>query len=240
MIFDRKGIKQILFSLLVLIFSLAGMSQIDPLEEDYYKAYDNYIGVENTEIYNGASFIQQFRTLDKSHMFFETPEFLKGLIEYKNQPYQAKIKYDIVNDLVVVKYIDSLKSFPLSLNASLVDRFTMAENKFVRLKANKELSFVYKNGFFEEVYKGENFVFYIKHQKQIKKNTSRSKVFYFFVENKTFILKYKNHFYEIKNKRDIAKVVPHLKKEINDFFGHLRSVNAFSLTRLFSKLDKKA
>lgn len=238
MVFDYTQVRPSIILFLFFIFIHTGKSQTILSEDAHYKAYDEYIGLENSEINNGPSFRQQYRTLDRSHMFFETPEFLEGQVEYKSQAYEAMLKYDIMNDLVVVKYIDNSKSFPISLNASLVDKFKIAQRAFVRLEGNDELEFVYRNGFFEEAFKGENFEFYIKHRKRLKKNTSRSQVYYFFIEEIIYIFKYDNHFYEIRKKRDIAKVVPHFKKEINDFFGHLRTVNTLSLTRLIAKLDK--
>jgi len=238
MVFDYTQVRPSIILFLFFIFIQTGKSQTVLSEEAHYQAYDEYIGLENSEINNGPSFRQQYRTLDRSHMFFETPEFLEGHVIYKNQPYDAKLKYDIMNDLVVVKYKDNTKSFPVGLNASLVDKFKIADRAFVRLEAHEELDFLYKNGFFEEAFIGENFEFYVKHIKKLKKNTSRSQVYYFFIEEKIYIFKYDNYFYEIRKKRDIAKVVPHYKKDINNFFGHLRTVNTLSLTRLFAKIDK--
>jgi len=240
MIINLISLKHLVFSLAFFIFIQTGSGQTVLSEEDYNKTYDNKVKIENSEVNDGASHLHQFKTLDKSHMFFETPEFLEGHIKYKDQVYKTELKYNISNDLILVKDIDNNESFPLDLNTSLVDNFKIDERTFVRLDASEELDFMSKNGFFEEAFKGKNIIFYIKHKKKLKKKSSRSQDLYFFIEEEIYLFKYKNHFYKIKNKRNIAKVIPHLKKDIYDFFGHLRSVNALSLKRLFAKIDKKA
>jgi len=239
----KKGFNQMKQNVLLVFFLFTLIQvvncQIDLSEDDYYKVFDNFVGLENSEINNGAIFLQQYRTMDNSHMFFSEPEFLEGQVVYKNQPYNTKLKYDLLNDLIVVTNVDNSNALPIHLNSNLVDSFLIDKHHFVKLTEQKDLVFLFENGFFEEMFKGQKFDFYIKHIKKLKKNTTHFRIYYFFIEEQIFLLKYDNQFYEIKNKKDIIKVVPHLKKDIKDFFGHLRTVNALSLTRLFAKIDKK-
>lgn len=237
-----KEFDQIMQNLIVVFFlslTLVVTCQVDLSEDAYYKVYDDYIGLENSELNNGVIVLQQYRTMDKSHMFFEKPEFLEGQVMYKNQGYSTKLKYDLLNDLVVIKNESNNNTLPISLNSKLVDSFVIDNHNFVKLPVQKNLEFLFENGFFEEVFKGEKFNLYIKHRKELKKNTNRSRILYFFLEEQTYLLKYDHQFHEIRNKRDIIKVVPHLKKEIKDFFGQLRTLNTLSLKRLLSKIDKK-
>lgn len=229
------------FLIVVFFFSLIQIvhCQFDLSEDAYYKVYDDYIGLENSELNNGVIVLQQYRTMDKSHMFFGKPEFREGKVIYKNQGYSTKLKYDLLNDLVIIKNDAANNTLPISLNSKLVGRFIIDNRSFVKLPVQKNLEFLFENGFFEEVFKGDKFNLYIKHRKDLKKNTNRSRIFYFFLEEQIYLMKYENKFYEINNKRDIIKAVPHLKQEIKDFYRPLSTINTEWLTQLFITIDKK-
>lgn len=227
-------------SLLCLLFMLThnALGQVNATQDDIYKIYDEFMGEENSELNNGASFLQQYRTIDQSHLFFNTKDYVKGEVDYKNQSYKTQLKYDLFNDLVVVKYINSSSAFTLGLNSGLVNSFEIGNYRFVKLKNEENIHSFYRNGFFEEAYFGDALSLYIKHQKHLKKSTTRNKLYYSFKEESTYLLKYKNNYYEIDNKRDIIKIVPEHKKMIKDFFTKKRKFNRKSLHQIFSLMDK--
>ncbi len=214
-------------------------SQNASQDETYYSIYDDFVGAENSELNNGVGFLQQYRTVENTHVYYENHNFVEGKINYKKQSYKTKLKYDILNDLVIVKYIDSKGAFLISLNSKLIDNFTIEKHHFVRLPMSENLKSFYINGFFESIYKGEEFSLYVKHRKKIQKNKDYLQIYYKFLDEKVFVFEYKNQFYEIKNKRDISKVVSHLKKEINTFFRN-RKFDIKSLLRLFTMIDKNS
>ncbi len=231
-------VKYSLFFLACTVLILRVQGQAKDTNAQYYKIYDDFVGIENSELNNGTSFLQQFRTLDKSHTFFGANEFLDGQLVYKNQVYKTRLKYDIIDDLVIVKYIESSNIFSLSLNSKLINSFSIGASQFVKLPNNEELSSLYGNGFFEEIYKGNSFSAYLKHKKKTKKNTENGTIHYYFKNGNTYLLFYENTYYEINSKKDIYKVVPHLKKQILNHFNRHPKVDSESLALLFKQLDK--
>ncbi len=203
----------------------------------YYKIYDDFIGIENSELNNGTIYLQQLRTLDKSHMFYQNDKYIDGKVCYKGQVYQTKLKYDIYNDLIIVKYIESTNIYSLSLNSTLVAHFSIGKHRFVKLPNKGSIS-DYGNGFFEESFKGNNYSFYVKHKKNAKKNTEKSSLRYWFKDDITFLFSYQNNYYEVDSKKDIYKVLPQLKKQIGNHFNRYPKITAASLTSLFKQLDK--
>lgn len=220
----------------LLIFKVHG--QVENSNVPYYKIYDDFVGIENSELNNGTSFLQQFRSLDRSHTFFGVNEFIDGRLVYNDQVYKTKLKYDIVEDLVIIKYIESSNIFSLNLNSKLISSFSIAGSQFVRLPENQGLSSLYENGFFEELYKGNLFSAYVKHKKKTKKNTEKGAIHYYFKDGNTYLFLYENTYYEINSKKDIYKVVPHLKKQILNHFSRHPKINSESLALLFKQLDK--
>lgn len=227
----------LLFSFLFILVHIT-FGQTEESDEQYYKIYDNYIGAENSELNNGVSFLKQYRIVDQSYLFFNTKNYVEGKVCYKNQNYKTKLKYDLLNDIVVIKYIDSINAFTFSLNSRLVSSFTADNHKFIKLSNSKNLQSFYGNGFFEEVYLGNDFSFYMKYKKHLKKSTVYDKLYYSFVEKNIYLLKYKNKYYEISKKNDIIKIAPNYKQVINVFFTKGRKVNRKTLYQLFSIMDK--
>lgn len=235
---DYNSIKfTILFIVFTVLFPNAQAQNTDS-DSLYYMVYDDFVGIENSELNNGTSFLQQFRSLDKSHTFFGFNEFVEGYISYKKQIYKTRFKYDILDDLVIVKYIESSNIFSLSLNSKLIDFFSIGNHQFVKLPNHQELSSYYGNGFFEEHYKSETFSFYTKHLKKTKSNTEKGAIHYYFKDGNTFWFSYENEFYEVNSKKDIYKVLPHLKKHILNHFKTHPKVSSESLALLFKQLDK--
>lgn len=232
---------KISFSLLLfLLLTLSVEGQTIDSENQYYKVFDDFVGVENSEVNNGSIFSKKYRVLDKSHMFFGENDFVNGQIVYKDQTYFTNLKYDILNDLLVIKYIDATNAYSLSLNSTLVSQFTIDTHTFVKLPINEGIDSFYGNGFFEEVYNGDTYTFFIKHKKKTKTNIAKNAILYQFKNDEVFLFLFKDKFYEVSNKYDIIKVLPQHKKYIKDYFGKKKEVNPETLSLLFNQLDKIA
>lgn len=228
--------------ILLLLFFVSmqtGFSQSSPSEEISNEIFEKNIIVDNSEINFEICDANLYKTVDSTHMFYGSEEFVNGSIHYKNQTYKTKLKYDLLNDLVIVNYYDDQKDFSLSLDCELIDQFMIDGHKIIKLSKSKGLKTYYENGYFEKVYDGTSFSFFIKHRKKLKKNKDRTNVFYSFLEETIYLFEYKKSYYQINNKRDIIKAIPHFKNDVNDFFGRYnRKVDQTSLTRLLMQLDK--
>jgi hypothetical protein len=205
----------------------------------FYSIYDQFTGVENVELNNGSGHLAQYRVYDKSHFFLNTNNYVEGSITYNLQPYKAVLKYDILNDLIVVKYIDKNSAFAINLNSTLVDRFKFAKRSFERLKINKTIEPIYKNGFFEKHFDGKQYKLWEKHIKHKKSKNMNNTVYYRFEKESILILEYKNSFYIIKNKRRLKKILPVYKKQITDFFNNKKvKFNATNLKKFLKIIEK--
>lgn len=193
-----------------------------------YKVYDSLIAYENSNIFNGLEYVDQYRSLNvKNHKFYNSYDYLNGFVIYNEQPYfNIKMKYDLLNDLVILEFVNK-KVTSLSLNSSLVSQFVLNNNKFVKLDKTEVLAPFYGNGFFKEGYKGTLYSLFIKYRKKKIEKIRNKKVYYVFKDNEVYILFYKNKFYRINSKKDIVNAIPEREKEILDYYG--------SNKRLFKK-----
>jgi len=227
-----------IYFVLIIILGQLTYGQDQSLEEAHNKMDERIFGKDQNERNQKHSYTQSLKTIDSTHMFLGTDRFVSGNVVFKNKNYNTKLKYDILNDIVVIKNSDSLKNFSLNLNPELVEQFKINNLEMVKLNNNKNLKPYYKNGFFERKYQGKTFSFFIKHRKKLKKNSDRTNVLYSFWEEEIYLLEFKNRFYRIRGKHDIIKAAPHLKNQIKDFFGRYRKIDQTSLMRLFMQLDK--
>jgi hypothetical protein len=224
---------------LYLFFPVIIYAQSDLTDNNnYYEIYDNYIGVNNKDINRGRGYSQKFATVNRTHVFFKKATVFNGFVKYENQVYKTELKYDIVNDLVVIKYIDNDNPFSISLNPKPLHEFIIDNYRFIKLENTKFLNSFYKNGFFELVFSGNKYTFYIKHNKIGMKKTNYQTLHYLFEEKNIYFFKYKNQYYKIKTKRDIIKALPQYKEDIKTFFKY-NKIDRKSLLTLFSQLDNQ-
>lgn len=212
--------------------------QTNSQNKAYLKIYDNYVGYNNNGLINGRSYLQQTLTIERSHLFFITPNFVNGSIIYKNQYFANPLKYDIVNDLIIIKNIDNVKSYALSITSVFVNDFKIHKHHFVRLPKHKDLELVYANGFFEKIYQGNNIRFFIKHKKKPIEVLDYGVPRYKFKKKELYLLYKNGHYYKISKQKHLKKAFPNLKKEINSFFRYNKDINTKSLVKLFTQLDK--
>ncbi|MBA6155291.1 hypothetical protein H3Z83_01950 [Tenacibaculum sp. S7007] len=189
----------------------------------FYSSFDNTVGLSNTLLSYGTLFKEKYiKRFKNNHNFFLNNKFNKGDIHYKGEPFfDVHLKYDIVDDFVVLKILNQKQNISIKPNKSLIKTFQIGNFKFVNTKL----------GFLEELYVLKNFSIYKKHQKVSKENLDKLYKKYTFKEKEPqFILFYKGEYYSIKSKRDFIKIFPSKKKNI---IKHYRS------NKLLAKKDFK-
>ncbi len=205
---------------------------------NYYSEFDQYMGIENSELNFGSIYNKKYRTFDKSHPFYTTYDYIEGTILYNNQFYQNQFKYDVFNDLLVVQYIESETASNLCLISERIKNFTLGKDIFMRLDYHKDLKGIYRNGFFESVYTGELYQFYIKYikiyQNKIIFNLERNQ----FVDQNIYLIKFNERYYEISKKKDLLNLLPDRKEEIDSFFVRDNDLTKESLYHFILKIDK--
>ncbi|CAM1344640.1 hypothetical protein [Tenacibaculum amylolyticum] len=179
----------------------------------FYTSFDNTIGQSNTPLSYGTIFKETYRKRFKdNHNFFLNNQFNKGDILYRGEPYyNVQLKYDIVDDFVVLKITNQKQAISIVPDKELIKTFRIGNFKFVN--TNTEL------GFLEEVALQDNFTVYKKHQKTSKENNDRDYRYHTFKKKKEeYLLFYQKKYYSINSKRDFTKIFPNQKKTITKFF----------------------
>lgn len=212
-------------------------------EKDYYKWFDEIIGYENTGLYDGLEYKKDYRTINKNHNYFITNKFLTGNIIYDGQSYyDIKIKYNIYNDELIVKLPIQSGYSIIKLISEKVERFSINNHQFIRLSENNNSSSI-KNisGFYEITFQSK-FLFFLKKYKKSKKKQLEKKFIYSeFKDNNEYFLYYNNEYYKIKSKKDLIKLFPKQKKDINTFYNtnriSLKSNSDIFMKRLMKHLN---
>ena len=209
---------------------------------EIYKWFDEKIGSGNTGLYNGSESTVRYRTINGNHKYLETSNFIKGSINYDGQPYfDIEMRYDIYNDALIVK-LPSLSAFlVLELIKEKVATFSLNGKTFVNTSSYVNENSKYKNDFFQLVYQKGGLKLFQKHEKERFDRRNQDRAYSEFKYRSSFFIAYQGRLTAVKSKRDVLKLLPEKKKEINAFYGRNRvSLNSnydTFLIRLMNYLD---
>ena len=227
---------------LCFLFCNLVFAQSDFAKKAYFEAYDSIDLYDNSIVFNGLEYIDQYRSLNiQNHKFYNSSDYLNGFIIYNDQPFfNVKMKYDLLNDLVILEFVNK-KVANLSLNSSLVNQFILNNDKFFRLPETETLMPFYGNGFFKECFKGTKYTLYVKNKKTKNKKLRNKQVYYTFKAHEIYVLFYRNMYYRINSKKDIVAAIPDKEKEISSHYKSNKRLYQISesqfLIKLLSNLD---
>ncbi|MEN8126017.1 MAG: hypothetical protein ABFR32_12920 [Bacteroidota bacterium] len=220
--------KKTIFYLLFLLPIFTSFSQKKSTQKEYYKWFDDQVGIENTGLFNGFRYSEKYRTIDGNHKFFISSEFNKGTIKYDGQIYfDIEMKYDIYEDQVIVKLSTKAGESILQLIDEKIENFNFYNVQFERV-SDKNSSISNMTGFFETLYQSQNFTSLKKYKKIIKKYIKSDFVYYTFKNEIDYYIYNNNEFYLVDSKKDLIKIFPDYKKEIKDHYkknNHMISSN---------------
>jgi len=136
-------------------------SSIDMLREFYKKEMK-----EDLRLYTGSQYLQ-FGGRAKGYVFFESPDFLNGDIQYDNKLYtDVKMRYDLEKDEIVV---DSYtENYPIKLIAERVGYFTLDNHLFTRFVPDSSTGNAARPGFFDKIYSAKNISAFVKREKKLE------------------------------------------------------------------------
>lgn len=210
--------KTLLFLSIFLCLGLASYAQsVSVMDNIVHHVYDELVSSENTGLYNGPEFKDQFLdSWDNSHMYLNSSVFMNGTLVYNNQLYTGvPLKYDIYGDNVIIRSNDHLSSFQVELIAENISGFTVHNRDFTKLTATgSELE---GNGFFEVATLGKVASLYIKHVKKRKRETVDNVLQYSFLEDNHYVFLYNAAYHIIYDLKDFKQVLPDTYKQIRDF-----------------------
>jgi hypothetical protein len=136
-------------------------SSIDTLREFYKKEMK-----EDLRLYTGSQYLQ-FGGRVKGYVFFESPDFLKGDIQYDNKLYtDVKMRYDLEKDEIIVDSYS--ENYPIKLIAERVGYFNLDNHLFMRFVPDSSTGNATRPGFFDKIYSAENISAFVKREKKLE------------------------------------------------------------------------
>jgi len=220
--YQKKITINFFFAIFFIINTVSIHSQTNSSSRDYYNWFDNIIGYENTGIYNGILYTEKFRTLNNNnHKFYLTSQFTSGNIIYNGQPYyNIEMKYDIYEDLLIVKLPNHSEYFIIQLINDKIDEFSINNKNFLKISGKYEESFneaIF--GFYEISYQSKHLNLLKKHKKSRKDRIVGNFVYSQFKDEREYIIIYNDRYYKINSKKYFIKLFPELKKNIDNFYS---------------------
>lgn len=206
-------------------------------DSSIHNVYDDLVSLENTGLYNGTEFKDQFVNTDGSYRYFNLFNFTEGSIVYNNQFYSnVLLKYDLVEDNIITRSDDNLSLFKVRLIAEKISSFSIYNHKFIRL-TDTELN-LNDNGFFEIIYLGNKLNCYIKHQKKTKERAINKRMQYRFLDDNYYLLLFGETYHIIHSIKDLIKVIPERDQQIRNFYRSYKPLYELNTDGFMKQLVK--
>jgi hypothetical protein len=214
------------FLLLTVFFTVPTLAQEN--SNSLYKAFDNIVGLKNTDLSYGTLYTEKYRTLEDNHPFLDKSNFVIGNVKYQNQNFfDVFIKYDIAEDHLILNLSSTFENRSIILEKSFVTNFTIA---------NKSFFYINEYGFCEVLQKANAIELFKKNVKEKKKKLNTSFVYYKFLENNYYLLKYNDVYYKVENKKDFYTIFPSSKNIIATFYKENKNLRKNNLDQFYSLL----
>ncbi|MDZ7614668.1 MAG: hypothetical protein U5K51_13940 [Flavobacteriaceae bacterium] len=206
-------------------------------ESDFYKWFDENLGIENSILFNGTRPLENTISKDGSHKFYLIPTYIPGNIVYQSQPYfDIPLKYDIHEDEITINLIKNKESSIIRLIKANVQSFTLQNKQFVQL-ADPDQS-VLVNGFYEVLFESSNLSLFKKHHKIKKEQIVQKQVYTNYKENDLYLMKKLGKYHNVANKNELIKIMPEHKSTINNFYKQYDKLRDSDLDAFLIKLCK--
>ncbi len=221
----------------ILLVSISSFSQNSPKEHEYYKLFDSIIGVGNNGLYNGTPYEERFRTLNISHKYFVSSEFVKGNIVFNKQPYyNIQMKYDIYEDELIVKLPTNSGFAVIQLSKENIEKFSISGHQFIKLSQVNNSTFQSNTGFYEVLHQSNLIQLFKKYNKERSEHTDEKVIYSKFKGRTYFLVAYDDKYVNIRAKRDMINLFPKQKKKINAFYHKRKSLRKSNYDSFLSQL----
>ncbi|AXT19909.1 hypothetical protein D7030_01960 [Flavobacteriaceae bacterium AU392] len=230
------------FIIFIFLFSTSIInSQNSFNEKQYYKWFDSIVGVGNIDLYNGVEYKEKYTTIEGNNQYFlsnYTPsQYPIGNVVYDDQPYyDINLKYDIHNNLVVVRLLNQSGQFAFQLIPEKIKQFTIDNHLFVNMSyPGNKITSAKIEGFYEVIYQNNNIALLSKHTKTKAQDLNGSFAYTKFTYQNKLFLHYNANYFLVKSKRDFIQVFPNHKKSINSFYKEHRHLMKFNFDEFISQ-----
>jgi hypothetical protein len=231
----RRSTKLIL---LFLSFSFITTAQNTSTNGSHYNWYDAIVGVENTGLYVGYEYKDQFRITEDFHKFFQSHDFITGNLTYNGQPYyDQQLKYNLFDDELIIKLRNKGGETIMQLIKDDLYGFSINGHQFVKFSNIEDDK---GNDAFYEVLRDHPSVKLLKrHSKRRIKKLDKNVIYYEYKDRKPlYFIVHENVSYEVRSKKDFLNIFPEHKEEIRNLASGSKRAQEEELKRLSDLINQ--
>jgi hypothetical protein len=190
-------------------------------------------------LYNGPRY-HIYDSRSKDHQFFQVEDWKEGVIDYDGQHFEAvPMLYDIVKDVVVIKYYG--RSGLIQLQSERVEKFAFINHHFIKIKENKEQGVNIPTGFYDVLYDGG--VQLLSRRTKLRQELiENNKVNVYFPEKTSFFIKKDGIYHPINSQKAVldlfASQKKALKKHLREQHIKYRKARENALVQMATQYDK--
>lgn len=193
-------------------------TQADRNTEPFYNWFDTKIGNENSGLYKGTVYTDNFTVINEKHQFFNSPDLELGSVTFDGQTYyDQKIKYDLFNDALLITPEDQTRALLIVLERTRTEGFSIDGHPFIKVDKNAQGSSG-ALGFCEIVFEEGTSMLLKKYRKtKVDKRETRT-VHQEFEQRVNFFVLHDNTFYPVDSRREWMLAFPDSKETIKNYF----------------------
>lgn len=205
-----------------------------------YPLFDQSVGNENTDLYQGLVYRQKYRTINALTPFLGENAYTKGTVHYNGQSYFEKdLKYHVFDDELLLKLNANVGGITIKLIKEYVTGFELLGRNFVRILRD-EANGMDRSGFFEVTATSKELTLYVKHTKRSFEKKDRSILYYEFKDGRgAYYFLWKNKYHQIKAKKDVISLFPNQKQKIDDTYKSLKRLRTNKPIAFMSELTNR-
>lgn len=201
-------------------------------QEQTIKFNDSISQFENLPLNNAISYENKYIYTYTNIKQFLYNEYKSCIISYDdNIYYDVKLKYDVYSNNILYKPKFNIVT-EVSLFNEYINYFIIENKKFVKFNINNNYQF------YEEIYINGIYTLYIKYKKSKKENYKYDLLRHEFYNDLDIFLYSNNEFILLKNKKEIIKILPKYKQNINEFYNKNKPLQESNIILFYTNLFK--
>jgi hypothetical protein len=189
--------------------------EVHPAIDAALSLYHSYLTPE-TGLFRGDEYATYDFRLREGNPYFGEKRRRPGTIVYDSVLYKkVLLLYDEVKDLVILYDVSNL--FKICLFPELIDRFTIEDHRFIRLKDSLNPNQP-RNGFYEVLYQGK-ITLLKKEKKTVQEDLYSSTVAEYYIQgaDTSYYLKKNDVYYPVKNTKSLLHALKDRSRDVKRF-----------------------